>query len=130
MSTEEATTPRPAVIPETPPQIFKPSREVRIALVMYGGVSLAIYMNGIAQEMLRLVRATAPREDRETVAFANSELRSTEWVYRKLGQIAGRLEHELGNKLKPEDSIRTRFVIDVISGTSAGGINGIFLGKA
>lgn len=27
---------------------------------MYGGVSLAVYMNGIAQELLRMVRATAP----------------------------------------------------------------------
>jgi hypothetical protein len=26
---------------------------------MYGGVSLAIYINGIAQELLRLVRSTA-----------------------------------------------------------------------
>ena len=31
---------------------------------------------------------------------------------------------------KAPDSIRTRFVVDTISGTSAGGINGIFLAKA
>jgi hypothetical protein len=35
------------------------TQEVRFAIVMYGGVSLAIYINGIAQELLRLVRATA-----------------------------------------------------------------------
>lgn len=35
-------------------------REIRFAVVMYGGVSLAVYMNGIAQELLRMVRATAP----------------------------------------------------------------------
>src|SRR5207253_10629849 len=34
-------------------------QEVRFAVVMYGGVSLAIYINGIAQELLRMVRATA-----------------------------------------------------------------------
>ena len=33
-------------------------REVRFAVVMYGGVSLAIYINGIAQELLKMCRAT------------------------------------------------------------------------
>ena len=37
------------------------TQEVRFAVVMYGGVSLAIYINGIAQELLRLVRATAKK---------------------------------------------------------------------
>ena len=32
-----------------------PQREVRIGLVLYGGVALAVYINGAAQEMLRLV---------------------------------------------------------------------------
>ena len=36
------------------------TREVRLAIVMYGGSSLAIYINGVAQELLHLVRATAP----------------------------------------------------------------------
>jgi hypothetical protein len=40
------------------PQITH-KQEVRFAVVMYGGVSLAIYINGVAQELLRLVRATA-----------------------------------------------------------------------
>jgi hypothetical protein len=35
------------------------TQETRFAVVMYGGVSLAIYMNGVAQELLKLVRATA-----------------------------------------------------------------------
>src|SRR5713101_8361760 len=43
-----------------PPRECDISREIRIAIVMYGGVSLAIYMNGIRQELLHLVRATAP----------------------------------------------------------------------
>ena len=33
--------------------------ELRLAIVMHGSVSLAIYMNGVAQELLNLVRATA-----------------------------------------------------------------------
>ncbi|MDB4868420.1 MAG: hypothetical protein JWR03_2753, partial [Cohnella sp.] len=33
------------------------TKEIRIALVLYGGVSLAIYMNGVANELLTLTRA-------------------------------------------------------------------------
>ena len=43
------------------PVEFNPQREVRFAVVMYGGVSLAIYINGVAQELLNMVRATAPK---------------------------------------------------------------------
>src|SRR5579863_9938568 len=77
-------------------------REIRFALVMYGGVSLAIYTNGVTQEFLHLVRATAV-----------DSLTGTEVVYRELAEI-----------------VRARFVVDIASGTSAGGINAIFLGKA
>ena len=34
-------------------------REVRIALVCYGGVSLAIYMHGVTRELHRLVVASS-----------------------------------------------------------------------
>ncbi|HEV2762449.1 MAG TPA: hypothetical protein VGV38_05580, partial [Pyrinomonadaceae bacterium] len=69
------------------------TQEVRFAVVMYGGVSLAIYMNGVAQEMLRLVRATAPAErDSRRLKLKNSELTGTEAVYRKLGQMLRRGE--------------------------------------
>src|SRR5580704_6483429 len=89
--------------------------EIRFAIVMYGGVSLAVYMNGIAQELLHMVRATAPEGDplNGQFRYRPDELTGTERVYR-----------ELGGKL------RARFVVDIISGTSAGGINGIFLAKA
>ncbi len=39
---------------------FEPLQEMRFAVVLYGGLSLAIYMNGVVQELLHLVRATAP----------------------------------------------------------------------
>ncbi len=105
-----------------------PTQEVRFAVVMYGGVSLAIYMNGVAQEMLNLVRATAPEEQDSSRASSNVD--STALVYRKLGQML-----EYGQEPKPlgddeNRAICTRFTIDVISGTSAGGINGVFLAKA
>jgi patatin-related protein len=114
-------------------------RENRFAVVMYGGVSLAIYINGVTQELLNLVRATA---EETTDLGAPALLDATEQdltgaisVYRKLGQYLLDRNHENRAKslmqAKPTDSeIRTRFVVDVISGTSAGGINGMFLAKA
>jgi patatin-related protein len=97
-------------------------QEVRFAVVMYGGVSLAIYMNGIAQELLRVVRATS--------GLGDTELSGTELVYRKLGRGL-HLNRPVGEPL--DDSrpgIRTRVVVDILSGTSAGGINAVFLAKA
>jgi hypothetical protein len=65
--------------------------EVRLAVVMYGGSSLAIYMNRISQELLRLVRATAPeRPDALPGAralLADTKLEGTECVYRELGRM-------------------------------------------
>jgi patatin-related protein len=91
-------------------------REIRFAVVMYGGVSLAVYINGVAQELFRLVRATAPTDGDpllRTFRMAPGELQGTEAVYR-----------ELGARLK------ARFVVDILSGTSAGGINAVYLAKA
>mgnify|MGYP003471814755 CR=1 FL=1 len=69
-------------------------QEMRFAIVMYGGVSLAIYINGVAQELLRLVRATAPSQPtsdapRSALLGAHA-LKGTEKVYRKLGQLVRR----------------------------------------
>src|SRR5436190_3786631 len=127
---------------------FLPEQEVRVAVVLYGGVSLAIYINGVAQELFRLVKATAPAEPyprgarrppEERRAYfadpgvenARPKLEASEVVYRELGQWLG-----LDGPSAPEPvdgeppPIRTRFVVDIASGTSAGGINGVFLGKA
>jgi len=106
---------------------------------MYGGVSLAIYMNGVSQELYHLVRATAPKslkdedEGSAPALVPGSELTGTEVVYRKLGQVLeGLIEQPAASILAPSqtDAITTRFVIDILSGTSAGGINAIFLAKA
>jgi hypothetical protein len=88
----------------------EPFREVRIALVCYGGVSLAIYMHGVTRELHRLVAASS-RFDADQNPF---EPRCTEHVYWEL------LQH-----LAARDRVRTQVVVDVISGTSAGGINGV-----
>ena len=90
-------------------------REVRIALVCYGGVSLAIYMHGVTRELHRLVVASS-RFDEVPNPFKPS---CSEHVY-----------WELLHELAAKDGVQTRVVVDVISGTSAGGINGVFLAKA
>ncbi|BDG61607.1 patatin-like protein [Caldinitratiruptor microaerophilus] len=80
--------------------------ELRIGLVLYGGVSLAIYMAGAAQEILRLVRSWPP-------AAAPEPGRAGEGPYAALLRQAS-----------------VRPVVDIIAGTSAGGLNGLILAKA
>src|ERR1044072_2474280 len=108
------------------------TQEVRFAVVMYGGSSLAIYINGVAQELLRLVRAPAPEytgtPDGRRSHLADEELRGSERVYRRLGRLLTRQGpiDDAGNS----GPIRTRFVVDILTGTSAGGINAVYLAKA
>ncbi len=89
-------------------------KELRLALVCYGGSSLAIYMHGITKEIHRLVSASAAR------AAGAEPSGPSERVYDEL------LEAVSGG----EGGVDLRVIVDVISGTSAGGINGIFLAKA
>ncbi len=88
--------------------------ETRFAVVMYGGVSLAIYIYGVAKELYSMARATARRtDDAACYLFDKNQLSPTEIVYREMGEYLG-----------------TKFVVDILSGTSAGGINSIYLAKA
>lgn len=111
-------------------------REVRFAVVLYGGVSLAVYINGIVQELLHLVRATAPAvptsDPTAEVAALVATPVSTEAVYRRLGQFLtlDGCDETASLNSNHAGAIRTRFVVDILSGSSAGGINGIVLGKA
>lgn len=118
--------------PPVPPATYTPEQEVRFAVVMYGGVSLAVYINGVAQELYRLVKATAPSrptsESLDALRYSDDELvGSSTAVYRKLGRMLGLTNKDSASDTDP---VRTRFVVDIISGTSAGGINGVFLAKA
>ncbi|HET9710268.1 MAG TPA: patatin-like protein, partial [Pyrinomonadaceae bacterium] len=113
-------------------------QEVRFAVVMYGGSSLAIYINGVAQELLRLVRATAPEvggtsNGPRQAHLADEELRGPERVYRRLGRLLRRQRSpsdKTDSNAGSSGPIRTRFVVDILTGTSAGGINAVFLAKA
>jgi hypothetical protein len=56
-------------------------------------------------------------------------------VYRKLGQYLAirdqrKRDQNFVQTHPTTDPVRIRFVVDIISGTSAGGINGVFLAKA
>jgi patatin-related protein len=91
-------------------------KELRLALVCYGGVSLAVYMHGVTKEIQKLVTASVPLEHPP----APVETTSIEGVYAEA----------LRRKRELEDDVATRVVVDVVAGTSAGGINGVFLSKA
>ena len=85
-----------------------------MGLVLYGGVSLAIYMNGISTELWNLLRASKARIDGRT-----DELDDTANLY---AELLDELRELAGDDL--------RVVVDTIAGTSAGGVNGTVLAKA
>lgn len=88
-------------------------KELRIALVCYGGVSLAVYMHGVTKEVWKLARASralhsgAPRSD------------GVQGVYRDF------LEH-----IRADHDLKLRVLPDILTGASAGGINAVFLAQA
>ncbi|WP_324075715.1 MAG: patatin-like protein [Erythrobacter sp.] len=89
-------------------------KELRLALVCYGGVSLAVYMHGITKEIWHLARASrAFHHPGETRLDAVAE------AYRA---FLGEIEAAHGYRL--------RVLPDVLTGASAGGINAVFLAQA
>jgi patatin-related protein len=103
-------------------------KELRIALVCFGGVSLAVYMHGIGKEILKLVRASAAlhaisdRIQRANASFfdqrdPNDPEFDTEGIYFELLRDIGQ-------------TLELRVVVDIIAGASAGGINGTMLARA
>jgi predicted acylesterase/phospholipase RssA len=78
-----------------------PTREVRLALVLNGGVSLAVWIGGVTREV-----DAARRLETDDPA-------DTQPIYARI-----------------LEALQTRLVVDVISGASAGGINGVLLGAA
>ena len=88
-------------------------KELRLALICYGGVSLAIYMHGVTREIWHMVRASRAFHD------GVQPTRSSEIVYRDLLAEMSRVS-----------GVKLRVLTDIIAGSSAGGINGIFLSQA
>ncbi|MGB0629765.1 MAG: hypothetical protein ACPGRZ_03645 [Alphaproteobacteria bacterium] len=90
-------------------------KELRIGLVLYGGVALAVYINGVVTEIWNALRASRAVQDGESGEFGG-----TADVYRK---ILTELETS-------SDAHGMRIVVDAVAGTSAGGVNGAALFKA
>ncbi|MFL0413821.1 patatin-like protein [uncultured Sphingomonas sp.] len=86
--------------------------ELRLALVCYGGISLAVYMHGITKEIWHVARASRASHDGQT-----------------LGGSAGAYAALL-SEIAETAEVRLRILPDIIAGASAGGINGIFLAQA
>ena len=103
-------------------------KELRIALVCFGGVSLAVYIHGICKEILKLVRASSAlhritdRSQRAKAAFfdradADDPEYDTEAEYFALLRDIG-------------DKLDLRVIVDTLAGASAGGINASMLARA
>jgi len=103
-------------------------KELRIGLVCFGGISLAVYMHGVSKEILKLVRASSAlhaitdRKQRSQALFFDHKDRGnpeydTEAAYFDLLRAVGR-------------NVELRVIVDVIAGASAGGINGVLLARA
>jgi patatin-related protein len=88
-------------------------KELRLALICYGGISLAVYMHGITKEVWRLARASQGWHAGEPPSSGS------EGVYRRLLEMIGETS-----------GIELRVLVDILTGASAGGINAIFLGQA
>jgi len=89
-------------------------KELRLALVCYGGVSLAVYMHGVTKEIWHLARASR--------AFHSDEeepLEGTAAAYR-----------DFLHAIKRETGLHLRVLPDILTGASAGGINAVFLAQA
>jgi len=89
-------------------------KELRLALVCYGGVSLAVYMHGVTKEIWHLARA--------------SQAFHSQGDAPPLGVAA--VYYDLLQQIEDEHRLRLRVLPDILTGASAGGINAIFLAQA
>jgi patatin-related protein len=108
-------------------------KELRIALVCFGGVSLAVYMHGISKEILKLLRASSRLHGMpDRAARARAALGSTEDI-----DAFDRHDKELDTEIDYFELLREigrkmelRVIVDIIAGASAGGINAAMLARA
>lgn len=88
-------------------------KELRIALVCYGGVSLAVYMHGVTKELWKTLQASRAHWSGEAVPSGSAA------VYL-----------DLLRRLESGGNLKLRVLSDIVAGASAGGINSIFLAQA
>lgn len=88
-------------------------KELRIALVCYGGISLAVYMHGVTKELWKLARASRAFHADQAVTSP------VEQVYAALLK-----------RITADHGLKLRVLPDILTGASAGGINAVFLAQA
>ncbi|NUK16856.1 patatin-like protein [Streptomyces lunaelactis] len=93
------------------------TQEIRIATAMTGGVSLAIWMGGVARELNLMQQAAWRRHHGQPAAPPPQATTGTDANVRDL-------------YVRLLDLLDVTVSIDMLSGTSAGGINGALLGLA
>ena len=99
-------------------------KELRLALVCYGGISLAVYMHGMTKEVLKLVRASK-------ALHAHSDTADSYEASPEASPFPADSEHAYYELLKQIGAkLDLRVVVDIIAGASAGGINACILGRA
>jgi predicted acylesterase/phospholipase RssA len=101
-----------------PPTTSAPVTEHRLAVVMNGGVSLAVWMGGVACELDTLRRASAGLSGPPVGPADASNARTDA----ELKLFALWREHAAAASVQ--------VTVDVIAGTSAGGLNGVLLATA
>lgn len=110
----------------------EPVEEVRVAMALNGGVSLAVWMGGCAVELDCARRAHAGPESLDAAEAPEDGPKPLERFF------TGAAPRPTAATDAPERrvyaalcrALRRRLVLDVMSGASAGGINGALLGAA
>lgn len=88
-------------------------KELRIGLVCYGGISLAVYMHGVTKELWKALQASR--------SF---------WSSGEAPKGSAAVYVDLLRRLESGGNLRLRIITDIVAGASAGGINSIFLAQA
>lgn len=89
-------------------------KELRIALVCYGGVSLAVYMHGVTKEVWHLARASQAYHAKSPEPLSG----------------VAKTYHDIIASIEETHKLRLRVLPDILTGASAGGINAVFLSQA
>jgi len=101
-------------------------KELRLGVILTGGISLAVYMHGVTRELLKLTRASRSFHMRDETGGRVPEGYRDTAPDREVDTEA--VYFDLLKELAPDLDLRV--VIDVIAGASAGGVNGIMLARA
>jgi patatin-related protein len=103
-------------------------KELRLALVCYGGVSLAVYMYGVTREVQKLLYAS-----QRLHSVRDVQARHTADAKSLCADPDREIDSEIGYfdlLQKIGQHLELRVLVDIIAGASAGGINGVFLAQA